>query len=434
MPPKTPLEPVIHGRIDRDGYSVEKVFFKSHPGHYVTGNLYRPRAKDGKLREGKLPAVLCPHGHWANGRLYDAGDKEAKQQVAIKAEKTMDGGHSPLQARCAQLARMGCVVFFYDMVGYADSTTISHNAFGDAEAELRLQSLMGLQTWNSLRALDFLLGLPEIDPKRVGVTGASGGGTQTFILCAIDDRPAAAALFDRHRSLEARVGQAFARWPDSTVARLTQLAGLHPKSALVQLNLGIALFWAGENGSKEAWRSAAQLEPDTAYAVTAGNLLHPDFARNLPVFVPALDAPASIRSLSPPAQLRTLARLARAQDRNGTLLYGVALQRLGKQLSAERVFSSLARRRPDDPEAQVAAAVARFDKADPARAFSRLGPLSRRFPRAATVRFHLGLLLLWSGQVKEARRQLRLARAAQPGSPLARESKRYLDELTAAGI
>lgn len=249
-----------------------------------------------------------------------------------------------------------------------------------------------------------------------------------------DDRPAAAALFDRHRSLEARVGQAFARWPDSTVARLTQLAGLHPKSALVQLNLGIALFWAGENGSKEAWRSAAQLEPDTAYAVTAGNLLHPDFARNLPVFVPALDAPASVRSLSPPAQLRTLARLARAQDRNGTLLYGVALQRLGKQLSAERVFSSLARRRPDDPEAQVAAAVARFDKADPARAFSRLGPLSRRFPRAATVRFHLGLLLLWSGQVKEARRQLRLARAAQPGSPLARESKRYLDELTAAGI
>ena len=94
----------------------------------------------------------------------------------------------------------------------------------------------------------------------------------------------------------------------------------------------------------------------------------------------------------------------------------------------------LARSSPADAEAQVAAAVARFDKAAPAKAFSRLGPLSERFPRAATVRFHLGLLLLWSGEVKEARRQLRLARAAQPGSPLAREAKRYLVELAAAGI
>ncbi len=82
----------------------------------------------------------------------------------------------------------------------------------------------------------------------------------------------------------------------------------------------------------------------------------------------------------------------------------------------------------------MAAAVARFDKAAPAGAFSRLGPLSRRFPRAATVRFHLGLLLLWSGELKEARRQLRLARTVEPGSASAREAKRYLDELRAAGI
>ncbi len=192
LPPKTPLAPVIHGRIDRDGYSVEKVFFASHPGHYVTGNLYRPRGKDGKLPEGRLPGVLCPHGHWRNGRFYDAGEKDAKEQVRIGAEKTLEGARYPLQARCAQLARLGCVVFHYDMVGYADSTAIGHTAFADAEAELRLQNLMGLQTWNSIRALDFLLGLPEIDPKRIGVTGASGGGTQTFILGAIDDRPAAA--------------------------------------------------------------------------------------------------------------------------------------------------------------------------------------------------------------------------------------------------
>ncbi len=249
-----------------------------------------------------------------------------------------------------------------------------------------------------------------------------------------DDREGAGALFDKHSSLEARVGQAFARWPDATVARLTQLAGLHPKSAVVQLNLGIALFWAGEDGAKAAWRSAAELEPDTSYAVTAGNLLYPGFARNLPVFVPSFDVPAGIGSLSAPAQLKTLEQRAASGDRDGTLLYGVALQRLGRQRSAERVFASLAARRPNDAEAQVAAAVARFDKAAPARAFSRLGPLTRRFPQEATVRFHLGVLLLWSGELKEARRQLRLARTVEPGSAPAREAKRYLDELTAAGI
>src|SRR5262249_61595039 len=116
----------------------------------------------------------------------------AQAQVDKKAEQTLEGARYPLQARCAQLARMGCVVFFYDMVGYADSKDVGHAAFNDVEADLRLQNLMGLQTWNSIRALDFITSLPEVDVKRIGVTGASGGGTQTFILCGIDDRPAAA--------------------------------------------------------------------------------------------------------------------------------------------------------------------------------------------------------------------------------------------------
>src|SRR5947209_8089463 len=107
LPPKTPLSPVIHGRIDRDGYSVEKVFFASLPGHHVSGNLYRPRTADGKLRPGKLPGVLCPHGHWRNGRFYDAGEAEAKNQVKIKAEKTIEAARYPLQARCAHLAALG---------------------------------------------------------------------------------------------------------------------------------------------------------------------------------------------------------------------------------------------------------------------------------------------------------------------------------------
>lgn len=190
MPEKLPLKPVIHGKIARDGYTIEKVFFASYPGHYVTGNLYRPTAMP---VGGKYPAILNPHGHWANGRFYEANDNEVKSQLNQGAEKTAEGAKYPLQARCAQLARLGCIVFFYDMVGYADSKQIAHRTgFTDVEAELRLQSFMGLQTFNSIRALDFLLSLPEVDAKRIGVTGASGGGTQTFILCAIDDRPAAA--------------------------------------------------------------------------------------------------------------------------------------------------------------------------------------------------------------------------------------------------
>jgi len=190
MPARPPIKAVIHGKIPRDGYTVEKVFFASYPGHYVTGNLYRPATTP---KSGKYPGILCPHGHWANGRFYENSEQLAREQIKQGAEKTMAGARYPLQARCAQLARMGCIVFHYDMVGRADSQQISHTAgFIDPEAELRLQSFMGLQTFNSVRALDFLLSLPGVDAERIGVTGASGGGTQTFILGAIDDRPAVA--------------------------------------------------------------------------------------------------------------------------------------------------------------------------------------------------------------------------------------------------
>jgi dienelactone hydrolase len=186
MPTKTPLNAVVHGKIERDGYTIEKVYFASLPGHYVCGNLYRPTGKS-----GKLPAVLSPHGHWANGRFYEG--KDVDKQLKMGAEKTRESAQFPLQARCAQLARLGCVVFHYDMVGYADSHALTHReGFKDVDAELWLTNFMGLQTWNSVRSLDFLLSLPDVDPSRIGVTGASGGGTQTFMLCAIDDRPAAA--------------------------------------------------------------------------------------------------------------------------------------------------------------------------------------------------------------------------------------------------
>ena len=129
--------------------------------------------------------------------------------------------------------------------------------------------------------------------------------------------------------------------------------------------------------------------------------------------------------------MAALARDARQPDVHAKLLYGLALQRLGHRLSARREYDAAAKLAPQDPETLVAAAVARFDKSRPAEAFSRLGPLTRRFPKAATVRFHLGLLLFWlagsqPASVEEGKRQLRLAQAEEPGSPLAREAKRLL--------
>jgi dienelactone hydrolase len=188
MPEKTPLHAVIHGKIDRDAYTIEKVYFASLPGHYVTGNLYRPKGA-----AGKRPAVLCPHGHWTNGRLMWTPEQAARKDVQAGGEQTMAGAESPLQARCAMLARMGAVVFHYDMVGYADSNKLVHRqGMTDVESVLRLQSQMGLQTWNGIRAVDFVTSLDDVDASRIAVTGASGGGTQTFILGAVEPRVAVA--------------------------------------------------------------------------------------------------------------------------------------------------------------------------------------------------------------------------------------------------
>jgi dienelactone hydrolase len=187
LPAKTPLQPIIHGKIERPGYTIEKVVFASVPGHYVSGNLYRPTTP------GPRPGVLCPHGHWTNGRFYDAGQKAAQAQITKGAETQLAAARYPLQARCVHLARLGCTVFHYDMIGYADSQAIAHGTgFTDATSELHLISDLGLQTWNSIRALDFLLSLPDVDAQRIGVTGASGGGTQTFLLGALDERPTVA--------------------------------------------------------------------------------------------------------------------------------------------------------------------------------------------------------------------------------------------------
>ena len=114
-PTRTPLNPVIHGKVEREDFTVERVYFESMPGFFVTGSLYRPK------KEGKHPGVLCPHGHWANGRFYEASEAAVRKEIASGAEAFPENGKVPLQARCVTLARMGCVVFHYDMIGYADN-------------------------------------------------------------------------------------------------------------------------------------------------------------------------------------------------------------------------------------------------------------------------------------------------------------------------
>jgi tetratricopeptide (TPR) repeat protein len=247
-------------------------------------------------------------------------------------------------------------------------------------------------------------------------------------------RDEAARIFDRYDSLEAKLGAAFAAWPAGE-DRIEQLGALYPRSALVQLHLGLARFWAGTGGAVTAWREARDVEPDTPYAVRAGDLLHPEFAPGLPIFTPSFAFTIEGETLA--EQLQWLREGSEASfvsrlDLEYDLLYGVALQRLGRPLSARRVFADAARRNPDDVDALVADAVGRYDKSDPSAAFSRLGPLTRRFP-AATVRFHLGVLLLWQGDAEEAKRQLRLATKEEPGSRIAHEAQRYLKEVEKAG-
>ncbi len=199
-PTRTPLNAVIHGKVVREGFTVERVYFEAMPGFFVSGSLFRPD------KAGKFPGVLCPHGHWADGRFYVNAEANVKKEIERGAEVSLANGSVPLQARCATLARMGCVVFHYDMIGYADSQQLPFDLahkFGKqsaatpgglftAKAESLAQSIMGLQTWSSIRALDFLETLPDVDKTRLACTGASGGGTQTFLLAALDPRLAAA--------------------------------------------------------------------------------------------------------------------------------------------------------------------------------------------------------------------------------------------------
>ena len=163
-----PLSPVIFGKTEFEDFVVEKVILQTLPGFYLSGNLYRP-----KDTSKKYPAVLNPHGHWDKGRV------------------DMDP-LGMLPTRCLNFAMRGMVAFIYDMVGYNDSNQVEHH-YTDAEYDNWNFGRFSLQLNNSVKALDFVSSLPYVDKERIGCTGCSGGGTQTWFLAAIDERIKAAA-------------------------------------------------------------------------------------------------------------------------------------------------------------------------------------------------------------------------------------------------
>ena len=164
IPKRRPFSIRRFGRVERGHWAVEKIALETLPGFFVGGNLYLPSGSS--LRR---PAVLIPHGHWKRGRVEN-----------IPAYS--------VPALGANLAAQGYVAFAWDMVGYNDTVQVPHS-FGDGEQEqLWSWGPLQLQLWNSIRALDFIVSLRDVDPSRVAVTGASGGATQALLLAAVDDR------------------------------------------------------------------------------------------------------------------------------------------------------------------------------------------------------------------------------------------------------
>lgn len=170
LPPRCNLAPVYRNRREHDGYTAENVAIQVLPGYYLRGALYRP-AKPA----ANMPGILSAHGH------FRGPDKSTAEG---------SGRFGPVQQiRAAMLARMGAVVFSYEMLGYAESgRDLPFEKFSHGHPDVLSYNL-----WSGIRALDFLLSLEGVDPKRIGMTGASGGGTQTFLLTAVDDRIKASA-------------------------------------------------------------------------------------------------------------------------------------------------------------------------------------------------------------------------------------------------
>lgn len=224
----------------------------------------------------------------------------------------------------------------------------------------------------------------------------------------------AETLFARSHTVEGEIGAAFSRWPHGTLDDMKRIVSANPKSAAAELHLGLAYYWSGrDDDAASAWKAAAKVQPDTPYAVSALDFLHPDVAPGLPpIVVDTTQVQPNARAL---------------------VLTGVQLWDGERPVSARRLFAQAVARAPHDPAVLTAAAVSTFSPATPLRPFPKLGPLSGRFPKAAVVRFHLGELLLWTKQERKGEAQLRLAVSTQPGSAYARAANLILDALRKDG-
>lgn len=177
LPERTPLNAQVIGKDMREGYSVERIIYESRPSHHVTALFYLPEGK------GPFPGVLIPCGHDATAKSADSN-----QRAAIL------------------LAKNGIAALCYDPIGQGERIqaldALGKPAIGNSTSEHTLVSVGGLpvgrctasyRIWDGMRSLDYLAGRPEIDPKHLGCTGCSGGGTLTSYLMALDDRILAAA-------------------------------------------------------------------------------------------------------------------------------------------------------------------------------------------------------------------------------------------------
>jgi tetratricopeptide (TPR) repeat protein len=190
------------------------------------------------------------------------------------------------------------------------------------------------------------------------------------------------------------------------------LARDHPKDAVVQFNYATLLFCRGYIAdATSAFEQAKKVGRNTYYEVEADNLLHPQY------FHPSNGPGYPIFELAQPDPL---------------LERGIIQQRELHQHSAEAIYLKAAKLHPNDAQAQVAAAVGRFNEDDIAAAFSHLGPLVTRFPHSQTVRYHLGLLLSWTGQRTEAIREFTLAVQLGPKTTMGREAAEFLKGLKVA--
>ncbi|HEY0414877.1 MAG TPA: hypothetical protein VGC78_00710 [Gaiellaceae bacterium] len=207
----------------------------------------------------------------------------------------------------------------------------------------------------------------------------------------------------------AAVRAALAKQPKAAALALEPVAQAAPRDPVVQFNLGRVLYCAGyPDEATQAFRRAKAAARDTYYRVAVDNLLHPQyFDQGYPPF--------------------------QYDGTDPLLVQGQVEQRRFHPESAERLFARAARLHPDDPDAQVAAAVGRFDMDDLSASFSRLGPLVKRFPHSQSVRFHLGLLLVWIGERKQARTEFRAARDLGPATKLGRTAAVFLRSLAAGG-